>query len=296
MAINFPNTPSNGSTYTYNGITYIYVDSGGGLGYWKNNTLGTATSASTPDVNAGTDQEKYVTPEALEGSKYTVEDGTYPNLRAQATSKADVGLSSVANYGASSSVSSSSSSTYATSAAAKTAYDRGSSGITKANAAQTTANTGVSDAATAQSRADSAYNLARGRSCSSKSNYSNNNVGTSSTALQTAVAPTGAKSCTVSFSGNVYVSGKSGSGGATRTLSMYLGSRHDSMYKYVGAASRTMSDGSTSSGTTAFNYSFTFGVTAGKTYGLYGYYGTSGGSVSNITARVSNGASSISFH
>lgn len=57
--------------------------------------------------------------------------GTYPNLRAQGTTKADVGLSSVNNYGASSSVTSSSSTTYATSLAAKTAFDEANKALSR---------------------------------------------------------------------------------------------------------------------------------------------------------------------
>ena len=57
--------------------------------------------------------------------------GTYAGLRAQATTKSDVGLGSVANYGASNSVTSSSSTTYATSLAVKTAYDEANKALTK---------------------------------------------------------------------------------------------------------------------------------------------------------------------
>jgi len=49
--------------------------------------------------------------------------GTYPNLRAQATTKGDVGLGNVANYTVTSSVSDSSATKYATASAVKTAYD-----------------------------------------------------------------------------------------------------------------------------------------------------------------------------
>ena len=58
--------------------------------------------------------------------------GTYSGLRAQATTKSDVGLSNIPNS-TSSSVTSTSTSTLATSSAAKTAYDRGSSALSTAN-------------------------------------------------------------------------------------------------------------------------------------------------------------------
>ena len=98
MAINFPDTPVNGSTYDYEGIRYIFRDTGE-AGYWQVGSLGAVGAATTEQVDEGTDALKFVTPESLEGSKYTVENGTYPDLRAQGTTKADVGLSNVANYG-----------------------------------------------------------------------------------------------------------------------------------------------------------------------------------------------------
>lgn len=61
--------------------------------------------------------------------------GTYGGLRAQATTKADVGLSAVPNWGATSSVTDGSSTKFATAAAAKTAYDRGSTALARAEAA-----------------------------------------------------------------------------------------------------------------------------------------------------------------
>lgn len=57
--------------------------------------------------------------------------GTYSGLRAQATTKADVGLGNVPNYTASSSATSSSTTTLATSAAVRTAYLKASSPLTK---------------------------------------------------------------------------------------------------------------------------------------------------------------------
>ena len=57
--------------------------------------------------------------------------GTYSGLRAQATTKNDVGLGSVANYGVTTSVSSSSTTTYATASAVKTAYDEANKALSK---------------------------------------------------------------------------------------------------------------------------------------------------------------------
>ena len=68
MAINFPNSPVNGNTYTYSGIKYTYVDAGGG--YWKVSTPGSVGIANAAEINAGTEAVKYVTPEELALSKY----------------------------------------------------------------------------------------------------------------------------------------------------------------------------------------------------------------------------------
>lgn len=115
MAINFPNNPLDGNTYTYEGVKYTFKDTGSG-GYWYIKDLGTATAATTADVNAGTDNTKYVTSDSLSGSTYDTRitsnansitslsnskantSGTYSGLRAQATTKADVGLGNVNNY------------------------------------------------------------------------------------------------------------------------------------------------------------------------------------------------------
>ncbi len=70
MAIDFPNSPSNGTTYTYLGVKYTYVDSGGGLGYWKVDTVGSVGSASQPEIDAGVNNTKYITPYGLHYSKY----------------------------------------------------------------------------------------------------------------------------------------------------------------------------------------------------------------------------------
>tara|TARA_R110002167_G_C12453847_1_gene632017 strand:- start:270 stop:788 length:519 start_codon:yes stop_codon:yes gene_type:complete len=73
MAINFPNSPTAGSTYTYQGITYTWIDTSGGggaAGYWKVNTTGSIGIATGAEVDIGTDNAKYVTPLAMEDSSY----------------------------------------------------------------------------------------------------------------------------------------------------------------------------------------------------------------------------------
>ena len=69
MAINFPNSPIEGTTYPYQGITYTYkvVE---GAGYWQANSPGNYGPAIGADVIAGTNAFKFVTPEALEDSDY----------------------------------------------------------------------------------------------------------------------------------------------------------------------------------------------------------------------------------
>ena len=66
MAINFPNNPSTGNTYDYNGVRYTYQAGG----YWAITTPGTVGVASGAEVIAGTDNVKYVTPKAMEDSDY----------------------------------------------------------------------------------------------------------------------------------------------------------------------------------------------------------------------------------
>lgn len=75
MAINFPNSPSNGATYVYRDIKYTYKDTGSG-GYWYLKDLGTSTEATTDEVNTGTVSNKFISPDSLSGSKY---DKTYSN-------------------------------------------------------------------------------------------------------------------------------------------------------------------------------------------------------------------------
>lgn len=70
MAINFPNSPIGGNTYDFLGVRYTYVDSGGGLGYWKVTTPGTVGIASSAEIDADVEPVKYITPLSFAGSKY----------------------------------------------------------------------------------------------------------------------------------------------------------------------------------------------------------------------------------
>lgn len=74
MAINFPDSPVNGTTYVYQDIKYIYKDTGGGLGYWAHSDVGTATEATTTEIDTGVVTDKFVSPAGLDGSKF---DKTY---------------------------------------------------------------------------------------------------------------------------------------------------------------------------------------------------------------------------
>lgn len=70
MAINFPNSPVNGNTYKYNDVTYIYSKNGVDEGYWKVALPQVSGVATTAEVDAGVDAVKYISPAALQGSKY----------------------------------------------------------------------------------------------------------------------------------------------------------------------------------------------------------------------------------
>lgn len=76
MAINFPNSPVNGNTYKFNEVTYIYSKNGGDEGYWKVALPQVSGVATTAEVDAGTDTIKYISPAALQDSKYSKGDAT----------------------------------------------------------------------------------------------------------------------------------------------------------------------------------------------------------------------------
>jgi len=70
MAINFPDSPINGTTYDYLGVRYIWKDTGGGTGLWTVTTPGTYGAATAAEIDHGIDPVKYVTPLELERSEY----------------------------------------------------------------------------------------------------------------------------------------------------------------------------------------------------------------------------------
>lgn len=74
MAINFPNSPVNGSTYNYQDIVYTYLKPDANEGYWAVKTPSTVGVATNTEINEGVDLVKYVTPAALNNSKYVRED------------------------------------------------------------------------------------------------------------------------------------------------------------------------------------------------------------------------------
>lgn len=73
MAINFPNSPVAGNTYEYLDIQYIYRMSGA-TGWWAVNTPAFVGVATPTEINEGTNNEKFVSPQGLNASKYVRED------------------------------------------------------------------------------------------------------------------------------------------------------------------------------------------------------------------------------
>lgn len=79
MAINFPAITVDGQTYDYQGIRYTakVLSTSPIVGYWRVTTPGTFGTATPAEVAAGTDNVKYVTPEALKDSdEYIRGDGS----------------------------------------------------------------------------------------------------------------------------------------------------------------------------------------------------------------------------
>lgn len=66
MAINFPNTPTAGNTYTYLGVTYTWK----AAGYWAVDGAGDIGPATGAETDAGTENGKYMTPQSIEDSTY----------------------------------------------------------------------------------------------------------------------------------------------------------------------------------------------------------------------------------
>lgn len=75
MAINFPNTPVDGSTYTYQTIKYTFIQPNNLVdGYWTVLTTADVGVATPTEIDVGTDNAKYISPLGLVGSKYVRED------------------------------------------------------------------------------------------------------------------------------------------------------------------------------------------------------------------------------
>lgn len=75
MAINFPDNPVNGNTYTYENINYTFIRPDLAFnGYWAVVDPAALSFATSDDINKGTSNNVYNTPLALEGSKYVRED------------------------------------------------------------------------------------------------------------------------------------------------------------------------------------------------------------------------------
>ncbi len=89
MAINWPSPASDGDTYSYEGVTYTFVKNGSDEGYWTVITVGELAAASSSDINAGTDNNSFITPLGLAGSDYstmeyvtvTASQAIEPNIR-----------------------------------------------------------------------------------------------------------------------------------------------------------------------------------------------------------------------
>jgi len=67
--INFPNSPSVGTTYDYQGIRYTWFEPSLGLGLWKATTPGSVGIATSAEITAGTDPIKYMTPLENKGAQ-----------------------------------------------------------------------------------------------------------------------------------------------------------------------------------------------------------------------------------
>jgi hypothetical protein len=70
--INFPNSPTNGQNYDFQGIRYTWkaTNGSGASGFWQVVAPYTYGAASEVEVNEGTSSEKFITPRALAESEY----------------------------------------------------------------------------------------------------------------------------------------------------------------------------------------------------------------------------------
>ena len=60
MAINFPNSPLDGNTYTFNDVTYVYVKNGTDVGYWRVALPKVSGVATAAEIDAGVNAVKYI--------------------------------------------------------------------------------------------------------------------------------------------------------------------------------------------------------------------------------------------
>ncbi len=73
--IDFPDNPVHGSTYTYQNIQYAFINPNPtDSGYWAVKTPSTVGVATPTEIDEGTDNSKYASPQGLNGSKYVRED------------------------------------------------------------------------------------------------------------------------------------------------------------------------------------------------------------------------------
>ncbi len=74
--IDFPLNPTHGNTYTYLDIQYTFYKPTTAEGYWRVATPASVGVATPTEINEGTDNAKYVTPQGLDSSEYVREDKT----------------------------------------------------------------------------------------------------------------------------------------------------------------------------------------------------------------------------
>lgn len=74
MAINFPSSPVDGNTYTYLNTHYTYKQEGANEGYWRVTLPVLSGRATSDEINAGVDNDKFISCLGLNTSKYVRED------------------------------------------------------------------------------------------------------------------------------------------------------------------------------------------------------------------------------
>jgi hypothetical protein len=91
MAINFPNSPVGGTTYSYLGVTYVFKNTGGGTGFWQITGPGSYGLASSAEINEGIEAVKYISPASLAGSDYIKDLIEVAELPKASTAEIDAG-------------------------------------------------------------------------------------------------------------------------------------------------------------------------------------------------------------